>query len=313
MAYCCDFTIAADDAKFGQAGPRVSSPADGFFVPYLDQGRRRRRRRARCGCSAAATPPSRRSRWGSSTRSCRATSSKRRSTAWCEELLLAQPRLPRDPEGRVRSGDGRLRRDGRHLEPDVPALVRHARGQGRRLRVRRETEAALLEPACRRKKSSAARSQMHTPRSSRSLRRRSPGRSPPRPAPKRGPAARRRARLRQSGARGSTYRGSGCCARGGSHPPSAPRKRSTTAVAVERASASIESADCLISCHESPAAAVSFLSALAASRWVSFSAPSWVRASAREARVSLRARRLRSSARICASCAEPPRSTFRGF
>ncbi len=34
MAYCCDFTIAADTAKFGQAGPRVSSPADGFFVPY---------------------------------------------------------------------------------------------------------------------------------------------------------------------------------------------------------------------------------------------------------------------------------------
>lgn len=37
MAYCCDFTIAADDAKFGQAGPKVSSPADGFFVPYLAQ------------------------------------------------------------------------------------------------------------------------------------------------------------------------------------------------------------------------------------------------------------------------------------
>ncbi len=35
MAYCCDFTIAAEDAIFGQAGPRVSSPADGFFVPYL--------------------------------------------------------------------------------------------------------------------------------------------------------------------------------------------------------------------------------------------------------------------------------------
>jgi len=35
MAYCCDFTIAADSAKFGQAGPKVSSPADGFFVPYL--------------------------------------------------------------------------------------------------------------------------------------------------------------------------------------------------------------------------------------------------------------------------------------
>ncbi len=35
MAYCCDFTIASETAIFGQAGPRVSSPADGFFVPYL--------------------------------------------------------------------------------------------------------------------------------------------------------------------------------------------------------------------------------------------------------------------------------------
>jgi naphthoate synthase/2-ketocyclohexanecarboxyl-CoA hydrolase len=35
LAYCCDFTIASETAKFGQAGPRVSSPADGFFVPYL--------------------------------------------------------------------------------------------------------------------------------------------------------------------------------------------------------------------------------------------------------------------------------------
>ncbi len=35
LAYCCDFTIAGDTAVFGQAGPRVSSPADGSFVPYL--------------------------------------------------------------------------------------------------------------------------------------------------------------------------------------------------------------------------------------------------------------------------------------
>ena len=35
MAYCCDFTIAAENAIFGQAGPKVSSPADGYFVPYL--------------------------------------------------------------------------------------------------------------------------------------------------------------------------------------------------------------------------------------------------------------------------------------
>ncbi|HYM49876.1 MAG TPA: enoyl-CoA hydratase-related protein [Candidatus Limnocylindrales bacterium] len=35
LAYCCDFTIAADNAVFGQNGPRVSSPADGFILPYL--------------------------------------------------------------------------------------------------------------------------------------------------------------------------------------------------------------------------------------------------------------------------------------
>jgi naphthoate synthase len=35
LAYCCDFTIAADNAVFGQNGPRVSSPADGFIIPYL--------------------------------------------------------------------------------------------------------------------------------------------------------------------------------------------------------------------------------------------------------------------------------------
>jgi len=35
MAYCCDFTIAAENAIFGQNGPRISSPADGAFVSYL--------------------------------------------------------------------------------------------------------------------------------------------------------------------------------------------------------------------------------------------------------------------------------------
>lgn len=35
LAYCCDLTIAADNAIFGQNGPRVSSPADGYLVSYL--------------------------------------------------------------------------------------------------------------------------------------------------------------------------------------------------------------------------------------------------------------------------------------
>lgn len=35
LAYCSDFSIAADNAIFGQNGPRVSSPADGYIMPYL--------------------------------------------------------------------------------------------------------------------------------------------------------------------------------------------------------------------------------------------------------------------------------------
>lgn len=34
-AYFCDFTIAAEHAIFGQNGPRVGSPADGYLVQYL--------------------------------------------------------------------------------------------------------------------------------------------------------------------------------------------------------------------------------------------------------------------------------------
>jgi dihydroxynaphthoic acid synthetase len=35
MAYLADFTIAADHAIFGQNGPRVASPAQGWMVSYL--------------------------------------------------------------------------------------------------------------------------------------------------------------------------------------------------------------------------------------------------------------------------------------
>jgi len=35
LAYFCDFTIAADSAIFGQNGPRVASPAQGWMVSYL--------------------------------------------------------------------------------------------------------------------------------------------------------------------------------------------------------------------------------------------------------------------------------------
>jgi 1,4-dihydroxy-2-naphthoyl-CoA synthase len=34
IAYCCDFTIAADNARFAQNGPRVGSPACGWPIQY---------------------------------------------------------------------------------------------------------------------------------------------------------------------------------------------------------------------------------------------------------------------------------------
>ena len=34
LAYVCDFTIAAEHARFGQTGPRVGSPASGFPVSH---------------------------------------------------------------------------------------------------------------------------------------------------------------------------------------------------------------------------------------------------------------------------------------
>ena len=34
LAYCCDFTIAADHSIFGQNGPRVGSPAGGYVVAH---------------------------------------------------------------------------------------------------------------------------------------------------------------------------------------------------------------------------------------------------------------------------------------
>jgi dihydroxynaphthoic acid synthetase len=35
MAYMCDFTIASDRSVFGQNGPRVASPAEGWLVAHL--------------------------------------------------------------------------------------------------------------------------------------------------------------------------------------------------------------------------------------------------------------------------------------
>ena len=87
---CCDLTIAADNARFGQTGPRVGSWDGGFGASLLRDlvGTKRPRR---SGCSAASTTPSRRWTWGWSTRSCRWSGWRRRRSPWCREMLELSP------------------------------------------------------------------------------------------------------------------------------------------------------------------------------------------------------------------------------
>jgi len=90
MAYCCDFTIAADDAIFGQAGPRVSSPADGFFVPYLVNvvgAKRAREMWMLCRRYTAHEAL----QMGLVNRVVPRARLDAEVDAWCEELLLASP------------------------------------------------------------------------------------------------------------------------------------------------------------------------------------------------------------------------------
>jgi len=73
----CDLTIAADNARFGQTGPKVvASTADSALRRSPRSSASRRRRRS--GSSAASTTRSRRCRWAWSTPSSRWRSSKRK-------------------------------------------------------------------------------------------------------------------------------------------------------------------------------------------------------------------------------------------
>ena len=87
----CDLTIAADNARFGQVGPKVGSFDGGFGAGLLanlvgpEEGQ---------GDLVPVPPVLRRggaARWGWSTRSCRSSASRRRRSQWCREMLALSP------------------------------------------------------------------------------------------------------------------------------------------------------------------------------------------------------------------------------
>ena len=87
----CDLTIAADNARFGQTGPRVGSFDGGFGAGAAAPTSSARRRPRRSGSCAASTTPSRRSTWGSSTPSCRSTHSRRRPSPGAARCSRSRP------------------------------------------------------------------------------------------------------------------------------------------------------------------------------------------------------------------------------
>ena len=105
----CDLTLAADNAVFGQVGPRMGSFDGGFGSSYLARivGQKRP---GRSGFCAGSTTPGRLSTWGSSTRSCPWRPSKRRAWPGRGKSWATAPGDP-VPEERLQRG---ARRTGRH-------------------------------------------------------------------------------------------------------------------------------------------------------------------------------------------------------
>ena len=86
----CDLSIAADNARFGQTGPRVGSFDGGYGSSLLARtiGSSAPRR---CGSCVASTTPLRRWSGAWSTRSCPWRDLERETVAWCRQILTLSP------------------------------------------------------------------------------------------------------------------------------------------------------------------------------------------------------------------------------
>ena len=87
----CDLTIAADNARFGQTGPKVGSFDGGFGASRAVPARRARRRPRRSGSCAASTTPRRRSQMGLVNTVVPLDQLETETVSWCREMLALSP------------------------------------------------------------------------------------------------------------------------------------------------------------------------------------------------------------------------------
>jgi naphthoate synthase len=90
LSVVCDLAIAADNASFGQVGPRVGSFDGGFGASLLAPRSGRSARPRRSGSSAASTTRAGAGDGALSTRWSRSPTGGR-DRAWCREMLALSP------------------------------------------------------------------------------------------------------------------------------------------------------------------------------------------------------------------------------
>ena len=141
---CCDLTIAADNARFGQTGPRVGSWDGGFGASLLrDLVGTKKAKEFWLLCRS--TTPRRRWRWAWSTPSSRSTSLERETVAWCREMLALSPFALRLRQVELQRPRGRVRRDPAARPRRQPPLLRRRGGPRGARGLQGEAQARLLE------------------------------------------------------------------------------------------------------------------------------------------------------------------------